>query len=118
MTNPFKSTPRRSLTPKQRAEFFAEKEGKCETCKRRIRPGEKWDIDHETSLENQGSNDPENLQLLCEFCHGAKTPKDRKQAATTRRKNTKNIVPSKYQKRSGFRGWRKFNGDRVWSQSR
>lgn len=114
MPNPFKTTARRTLTPKQRAEFFAEREGECACCGRRIRPGEKWDVDHIVSLENQGSNDPENLQLLCEFCHGAKTPADRKQAATTRRKNTKNIVPRAHQKRSGFKGWRKFDGSIVW----
>ncbi len=118
MTSPFDKEKRRSWTPQQRARFFAAHDGVCNNCKRRIRPGEVWHIDHITSLECQGTNDDDNLQLLCFICHGAKTPQDRKQAATTKRKYTKNIVPKKHQKKSGFRGWRRFNGDPVWSQSR
>ena len=110
---PFHKEVRRALSPRQRAEFFASRGGKCEHCGRQIRAGEVWDIDHIQALTNQGSNDDDNLQLLCQICHRDKTPKDVKEAATNRRKYTKIIVPNKH-KRSGFRGWRKFNGDIVW----
>ena len=114
MSNPFQSEKRRTLTPRERAKFFASRGGRCANCQRKIRQGENWDIDHTIALVNQGSNDDSNLQLLCQTCHGAKTPKDVKEAATNRRKYTKNIVPRAHQKRSGFRGWRKFDGSIVW----
>ncbi|MEM8972254.1 MAG: HNH endonuclease [Pseudomonadota bacterium] len=118
MSNPFVSEKRRTLTGRKRAEFFSSRNGHCESCGRKIRAGENWAIDHIEALVNQGTNDESNLQLLCQICHGAKTSEDVKKAATNRRKYTKNIVPKKHQKKSGFRGWRKFNGDPVWSQSR
>jgi 5-methylcytosine-specific restriction endonuclease McrA len=115
MKNPFESEKRRTLTLRERAKFFASRGGQCEGCGVKIRSGSVWDIDHILSLENGGTNDLDNLQLLCQNCHGAKTPKDRKQAATTKRKYTKAVVPNKH-KRGGFRGWRKMNGDLVWRE--
>ena len=106
---PFDIEKRRALTPKQRAEFFSKHGGICQNCKRKIRPGENWDVDHEVALCNQGSNDDSNLQLLCQNCHGAKTPKDRKEAATNRRKYTNTFVPNRHLKR-GFGFSRKFDG--------
>nr|WP_281362426.1 HNH endonuclease [Pararobbsia alpina] len=46
----------------------------CQHCKRATRIGE---VDHITALENGGSNDDSNLQLLCIPCHKLKTAKDR-----------------------------------------
>lgn len=113
MKNPFDSEKRRTLTGRKRAEFFSSRNGQCANCGRKIRAGENWAIDHTVALVNQGTNDDSNLQLLCQVCHGAKTPKDVKEAATNRRKYTTNIVPNKH-KRSGFSGWRKMNGTIVW----
>lgn len=96
---PFDREVRRALSPRKRAEFFARRGGKCENCGRPIRAGEVWDIDHVTALCNQGSNDESNLQLLCQICHGGKTPKDRAEAADNQRKFTKNFVPTKHRKR-------------------
>ena len=62
------------------------------------------------ALVNHGTNDDSNLQLLCKNCHGAKTPGDRKAAATSRRKYIKNTVPGRHRKR-GFGFSKKFNGD-------
>ncbi len=114
MANPFTSEKRRTLSPRERAKFFASRGGTCDSCGVKIRSGCRWDVDHVRSLENGGSNDLDNLQLLCQNCHGAKTPQDRKQAATTRRKYTKAVVPNKHKTRGGFRGWRKFDGTIVW----
>jgi len=112
MSNPFDKETRRTWTPQQRARFFASRGGRCENCNRTIRSGEVWHIDHITSLECLGSNDDSNLQLLCFICHGAKTPKDRQAAATSRRKYTNTFVPNKHRKR-GFGFSRKFNGDVI-----
>ena len=107
---PFDKELRRALTPKRRAELFSKQGGKCQNCKRKIRPGERWDLDHRVALENQGSNDDSNLQVLCQNCHGAKTPEDHKEAATNRRKFTNTFVPNKHRKK-GFGFTKKFNGD-------
>lgn len=107
---PFDKELRRALTPKRRAELFSKQGGKCQNCKRKIRPGERWDLDHRVALINQGNNDEENLQVLCQNCHAAKTPRDHAEAATSRRKYIKNTVPSRFRKR-GFGFSRKFNGD-------
>lgn len=97
----FLTTPRRSLTDQQSAKLFLERGGKCESCTRKITPGEGgWDWDHRLSLENGGSNDPGNLQLLCKNCHVAKTATDRKTAAKTRSVATRGIVPEAHRQKS------------------
>ena len=111
---PFDKEKRRTFTPRQRAQFFAERGGKCENCGRQIRAGEVWQIDHKQALTNQGSNEDSNLQLLCQVCHGGKTPKDRRQAAEAQKKFTNNIVP-RAKRKGGFRGWRKFDGTPVYN---
>ena len=117
---PFDTTPRKSITPQQRAKFFASRHGICANCKITIRSGMVWHRDHIISLENGGEDTDENCQLLCDNCHVyIKTPEDRKEAATNRRKYTKHVIPARYQppKRKlqsrGFTGSRKFNGDVV-----
>jgi 5-methylcytosine-specific restriction endonuclease McrA len=114
--NPFQTTPRVDLTAQQRAKFFYERGGTCAECKNKIRAGTKWEIDHKESLENQGSNEPENLQLLCAICHGAKTPLDRAKAAKTRSVATRGIVPEAHRTKSKLHNpkWRKkMNGEVV-----
>ncbi len=98
--NPFETTPRKDLTEQQRTRFFFERGGTCAECKNKIRAGTKWEIDHIQSLENGGTNEPENLQLLCAICHGAKTPGDRKQAAKGRRVATRTFVPEAHRQKS------------------
>ena len=68
---------RRTLTTLQRAAFFLERGGRCEApdCRRKIGT-EAWDIDHIVPVANGGSNDDDNLQLLCASCHKRKTAKD------------------------------------------
>lgn len=100
------TTPRKSLTDLQRARLYYAQGGVCAECKRKIRSGEKWDIglkaeaDHKESLENGGSNEVENYQLLCAICHGAKTPQDRAKAAKVRRKATRYLVPEAHRAKS------------------
>lgn len=79
-----------------------------------------WFDDHDESLENGGSNEDHNRQLLCGPCHAKKYPDDRAKAAKTKRKFTKSVIPTKQrQKKSAkipsrpFTGWRRFNGDKV-----
>jgi 5-methylcytosine-specific restriction protein A len=44
------------------------------TCRRAVRVGE---VDHKIPLEKGGSNDDDNLWLLCNPCHKIKTASDR-----------------------------------------
>jgi 5-methylcytosine-specific restriction enzyme A len=46
----------------------------CRACKRATRVGE---IDHVVPIENGGSEQDDNLQLLCTECHRKKTARDR-----------------------------------------
>lgn len=46
----------------------------CRICSIAVNRGE---IDHILSLEDNGTNDDNNLQLLCVPCHKEKTAKDR-----------------------------------------
>jgi 5-methylcytosine-specific restriction protein A len=45
----------------------------CQVCKIAVNQGQ---CDHVVSLDNGGSNDDSNLQLLCETCHYEKTCRD------------------------------------------
>lgn len=91
--NPFSHEPRKTFTDQERARAFAMADGRCAGCTRKIRPGEEWDLDHRIALENGGTNDPANLQVLCEICHERKTGEDHATAGHSRRTYTKHVVP-------------------------
>lgn len=102
--NAFVHEPRQRFTDQQRARAFANADGKCASCGIKIRIGQDWDLDHILALENGGSNDPENLQVLCELCHAKKTGDDHALAGKSRRTYTKHVVP-KSKRRSKWRRW-------------
>lgn len=112
--NAFVHEPRRSLTDHQRAEFFLSRGGKCACCTRRIMGGELWHLDHIIALENGGTNDPSNLQVLCANCHKTKTKDDHGKAAKSRSVAVAHIVPTSQRQKRGKpmpgtkrSGWRK-----------
>jgi 5-methylcytosine-specific restriction protein A len=47
---------------------------KCKSCKNLL--DETYEIDHIVALEDNGTNDLENLQALCRNCHGKKTARN------------------------------------------
>lgn len=59
-----------------RERIFKRDCGLCQECKRkgRVRAGNQ--VDHRIALTNDGSNDDDNLELLCVDCHDAKTNTD------------------------------------------
>jgi hypothetical protein len=67
-----------------------------------------------------GCNKLENCQVLCLPCHLAKTKRDVRNIAKTKRIIKKQMRG--YNKRTKLRGkfigWRKFNGDLVWANRR
>lgn len=103
--NAFVHEPRKTFTDQERARAFANADGKCQDCGRKIRPGQDWDLDHRLALENGGTNDIENMQVLCEFCHTRKTGEDHATAGHSRRVYTKHVVPKS--KRKSKWNWRR-----------
>ena len=59
-----------------RERIFRRDCGLCQECQRngRLKPGTQ--IDHIVALANDGGNDDDNLEVICETCHTAKTYKD------------------------------------------
>lgn len=114
MTDPFRHEPRRSFTPQQRARIFAEADGRCHKCERRLTPADKWEVEHLIALENGGNNDPSNLAPICEWCHPPKTKADHGKAAKARDVYSKHNVPTTHRRGNGFRGSRRFNGEIRW----
>lgn len=47
--------------------------GQCEECGRALRPGDRIEYDHRIPCEFGGGNTLDNCQVLCGWCHGAKT---------------------------------------------
>jgi 5-methylcytosine-specific restriction endonuclease McrA len=102
LSNPFKHERRRVLTKLERAGLFAMADGHCQKCTRKIPHGDDWDVDHIIPLSRGGTNDDDNLQVLCSWCHGHKTEDDVSGAAKDKRVYANHVVPSRF-KRS--RSW-------------
>jgi 5-methylcytosine-specific restriction protein A len=98
MSNPFQHEKRRDFTVLERAKFFAHADGRCEKCTRKIPHGDEWDIDHIIALSRGGTNDDSNLQVLCSWCHDAKTDDDKAGAAKSKRLYAKHFVPKRFQR--------------------
>jgi 5-methylcytosine-specific restriction enzyme A len=62
--------------PRVRLRVFERAQGVCACCTRRIEAGQRWEADHVVAIINGGANRESNLQLLCEWCHDAKTKRD------------------------------------------
>lgn len=100
-THAFKHEPRKRLTDQQRAKLFLDAGGKCAGCTRKIRIGEVWEADHVIALEAGGDNS--RWQVLCPFCHKAKSADDHKQAAKGREVAVSLIVPNKHRQKTRLR---------------
>lgn len=74
-------------------------------------------IDHELALIDEGKHDKdENMRPVCIPCHAAKSAREHKNNAKTKRIVKKRARPSgngKIKSR-GFQGSRKFNGEINW----
>lgn len=103
MSSSFTHEPRKRFTIMQRAKFFEDAGGRCAKCTRKITAAEDWDLDHRIPLEGGGTNDDENMQVLCSFCHDGKTATDHSMAAKGKRMAAKAFVPRRFKQK---RGWR------------
>lgn len=98
MTSPFEHVKRKQFTAQERAAVFAKRNGKCHRCDRRLSPRDKWTLEHLIALENGGTNEPENLDVTCEWCEPEKTAEDHAAAGHARRAYTKHNVPSEFRR--------------------
>ena len=62
--------------PRVRVRTFDRCQGKCHRCRRKIRPGEKWTLEHLIALINGGKNCESNLTLTCAWCLPEKNAED------------------------------------------
>jgi 5-methylcytosine-specific restriction protein A len=68
-----RSVRRPTFSTSFRLNLFLKRKGMCTACRRKIEAGKAWDIDHILPLALGGTNEPNNLQILCRPCHRAKT---------------------------------------------
>lgn len=68
-----------------RARIFIAYDGICYLSKRKIRPGESWELEHIVALCNGGKHKESNLAPALVDPHKAKTKKDRKLKSYTDR---------------------------------
>ena len=59
-----------------RERIFKRDCGLCQTCRRNGRIKVGTQIDHIIALTNDGSNDDDNLEVICDDCHDIKTNAD------------------------------------------
>lgn len=104
------STPDSAVPPRVRLRVWERAGGRCQSCTRKIRPGEGWEADHIVALVNGGENRESNLQCLCGWCHGAKTKADVAAKAKAARVRSAHIgakapsrTPMPFGKRSRFK---------------
>jgi 5-methylcytosine-specific restriction protein A len=72
-----------------RLRIFEKFGGVCQLTGRKIMPGEGWDLDHITPLEDGGENRESNLHPVLRAAHREKTARENSQRAKERRKREK-----------------------------
>ena len=75
-----------------RLSLFLKRKGICTACAQKIEAGKAWDIDHILPLALGGTNEPDNLQILCRSCHKTKTARfDVPRIAKTKRLKARHL---------------------------
>ena len=75
-----------------RLNLFLMRKGLCAACTQKIDAGKAWDIDHILPFALGGTNEPDNLQILCKPCHRSKTTQsDIPRIAKTKRLNARHL---------------------------
>lgn len=77
--------------PRVRLRVFERDKGICHISKQRIRPGQKWELDHPIALCNGGENRESNLAPALVQAHKEKTARDVAEKKVTRRKRKKDL---------------------------
>lgn len=78
-------TDRRSLSPMRKLAVFERALGICHLCERRIRSGEKWELEHIRAIGLLGADDETNMAPAHVECHAPKTADDVARIAKAKR---------------------------------
>ncbi len=103
----------------KRAEYRCEAIRYGQRCNILLRPG-RMIFDHRIPDRMGGEPTLDNCQVICDLCDKEKTAEDQARIARTRRMEAQHLLgkskaKSQSQRRRGFKGWRKFNGEIVWN---
>lgn len=79
------------VPPRVRLRIWLDNEGICWLSKRKIRPGEPWDLEHKVALCNGGQHRETNLAPALRDKHREKTAADVAEQALVRRKQKADI---------------------------
>lgn len=71
----------RRVSARAKKEVAAAARWRCAVCEEVV--SENYEVDHVVPLFLGGSNDRENLQLLCPECHRSKTARDRNESSVS-----------------------------------
>jgi len=82
-----------TLTPDERKQLLQCYKNKCNNCKNKV--DEYFEIDHIRPLANGGTNDKNNLQILCKACHEDKCQTEIENGRYTKIKDTESSFNSK-----------------------
>lgn len=113
---------RKAIPDRVKTEAWEQADGRCQQCGIPCDGAEGADYhhDHVTPVALGGSNDIENIQILCFACHAQKTADDIERIAKADRQGQRSGQGARRKKRgtgqiksAGFKAWRKFNGDVV-----
>lgn len=74
-------TPDQKVPPRVKLRVFEDHDGICHISKRKIRPGEAWDLDHVIALCNGGEHRESNFAPALVKAHKTKTAEDVKEKA-------------------------------------
>ena len=84
-------SPDSKVPPHVRLRIFERYEGICQITKRKIRAGERWDLDHAKPLADGGEHRESNLVPVLDWAHREKTAAEARSRAKVRRKRQKHL---------------------------
>jgi 5-methylcytosine-specific restriction enzyme A len=99
-----------AIPPRVRLRVFEKYNGVCYLSGVKIRPGDKWEIEHVQALCNGGEHREENMAPALVGAHKAKTAADRREKAKNDRVRKRHLG---IKKPRSITGWRKFDGTIV-----
>lgn len=103
--------------PRVRVRVFERYDGRCYLTGRKIRPGDKWDLEHIKALINGGANRESNMApVLAGAVHQEKTARDVAEKSKVYAVKAKHLGIGK--SKVPIRGWKRFDGTPVFAKRR
>lgn len=99
-----------AIPPRVRLRVFEKYNGVCYLSGVKIRPGDKWEIEHVQALCNGGEHRESNMAPAIVAAHKDKTAADRREKAKNDRVRKRHLG---IKKPRSILGWRKFDGSIV-----